>query len=96
MYKRIHSHIMLKENMKQIFKKSCSVPYALQPALDEELNQMQKDGIIATDNSEWATTMVIVPKGNGKIRVCGDFKVTINQCVEIKLYPLPMIEDIFA
>ena len=39
---------------------------------------------------------VIVPKSNGKIRVCGDFKVTINQCVETKLYPLPNVEDIFA
>jgi len=30
------------------------------------------------------------------IRTCGDFKVTINQCVETKLYLLPVIEDIFT
>ena len=58
---------------------------------------MQRDGIIEpTDNSEWATPLVIVPKSNGKIRVYGDFKATINQCVETKLYPLPTVEDIFA
>ena len=28
--------------------------------------------------------------------MCGDFKVTINQCVEAKLYPLPTTENIFA
>ena len=28
--------------------------------------------------------------------MCGDFKVTINQCVETKSYPLPATEDIFA
>ena len=39
---------------------------------------------------------MIVPKSNGKIRVCGDFKVTINQCAETKSYPLPTTEDIFA
>ena len=39
---------------------------------------------------------MIVPKSNGKIRVCGDFKVTINQCVETKSYPLLTTEDIFA
>jgi len=89
--------IRLRENVKPIFKKSRSVPYALQPALGAELDRMQRDGIIEpTDNSEWATPLVIVPKSNGKIRVCGDFKVTINQCVETKLYPLPMVEDIFA
>jgi len=48
--------IRLHENVKPIFKKSRSVPYALQPALDPELDQMQRDGIIEpTDNSEWAT-----------------------------------------
>ena len=89
--------IRLKENVKPIFKKNRSVPYALQPALEAELEQMQKEGIIEpTDSSEWATPLVIVPKSNGKIRVCGDFKVTINQCVETKLYPLPNVEDIFA
>ena len=39
-----------------------------------------------------------MPKANGKIRVCGDYKVTVNRCVETKVYPLPNpnIEDIFA
>ena len=40
--------------------------------------------------------MVIIPKSNGNLRVCGDFKVTINHCVETKTYPLPTAEDIFA
>ena len=38
--------IRLKENAKPSFKKSHSVPYALQPALDAELERMQKEGII--------------------------------------------------
>ena len=85
--------IRLKENVKSIFKKSHPVPYALQPALEAaleaELEQMQKAGIIEpTDSSEWATPLVIVPKSNGKIRVCEDLKVAINQCVETKLYSL--------
>ena len=89
--------IRLKENVKPIFKKSRSVPYALQPALEAELDRMHKEGIVEpTNSSEWATPLVIVPKGNGKIRVCWDFKVTINQCVETKCYPLTMVDDIFV
>ena len=59
--------------------------YALQPALETELERMQAEGILEpVERSEWATPLVIVPKSNGKIRVCGNFKVTINQCVETK------------
>lgn len=89
--------IRLKQGAKPIFKKSRSVAYALQPALETELDRMQAEGILQpVEQSEWATPLVIVPKTNGKIRVCGDFKVTVNQCVETKSYPLPTTEDIFA
>ena len=58
---------------------------------------MIRDGILEpVENSDWATPLVIVPKKNGRLRVCGDFKVTINQCVETKQYPLPTTDDIFA
>ena len=89
--------IRLKQGAKPIYKKSRSVAYALQPALEAELEKLQAEGILEpVEQSEWATPLVIVPKSNGKIRVCGDFKVTINQCVETKSYPLPTTEDIFA
>ena len=53
---------------------------ALQPILEVELNRMQKEGILEpVENSEWATPLVVVPKASGKIRVCGDVKVTINR-----------------
>ena len=89
--------IRLRQGTKPIFKKSRSVAYALQPALQLELSRMQREGILEpVERSEWATPLVIVPKSNGKLRICGDFKVTINQCVETKTYPLPTTEDIFA
>jgi len=45
--------------------------------------------------NDWATPLVVVPKANGRLRVCGDYKVMINQCVEKKVYPLPTT-DLFA
>ena len=89
--------IKLKEGTKPIFRKYRPVAYALQSTLEAELKRLQEEGIIEpVQTSSWATPLVVVPKANGKIRVCGDYKVTVNRCVETKIYPLPTIEDIFA
>ena len=86
--------IKLKEGARPIFKKSRSVAGALQPTLEVELKRLQEEGIIKpVQTGLWAMPLVVVPKGNGKIRVCG---VTVNRCVETKIYPLPTTEDIFA
>ena len=40
--------------------------------------------------------MVPVPKTEGTIRLCSDYKVTINPQFEIDQYPLPKPDNIFA
>ena len=75
---------------------SHSVAYALHPALEVELNRMQLEGILeSVKRNVWATPLVIVLKNDDKLRVCGDFKIIISQCVETKAYPLLATEDIF-
>lgn len=46
--------------------------------------------------SEWASLLVVVHKPNNKVRLCVDFKVSLNQVIENEHYPLPQAEDIFA
>ncbi|KAK3712034.1 hypothetical protein QZH41_000190 [Actinostola sp. cb2023] len=71
------------------------VPYALRPKVEAELERLEKEGILSkVEYSEWATPIVV--KRNGSVRICGDFKVTVNPVLLAEQYPLPRIEDIFA
>ena len=74
------------------------MPYALRSKLDQELERLEKAGIIEPIQfSEWAAPVVPVVKRDGAIRVCGDYKVTVNQAAKLDTYPLPKkIDDMFA
>ncbi|XP_031550150.1 uncharacterized protein K02A2.6-like [Actinia tenebrosa] len=70
---------------------------ARKPEVEQALDELEAEGVIVGVNySEWAAPIVTPVKKDGSVRVCGDFKVTINPQLEIDEYPLPRIEDIYA
>ncbi len=46
--------------------------------------------------SEWAAPVVPVIKKNSTIRLCGDYKVTVNQAANTEVYPLPRMEEVLS
>lgn len=90
--------IRTKENAVPVFCKARPVPYALREQVEKELAELEKAEVIyRVRHSTWATPLVIVPKKNGsEIRICGDYRVSVNKCIEVDHYPLPLPEDIFA
>ena len=95
--KTIKAKLKLKENATPKFHCSRTVPFALKEAVEQELNRLEKKGVLTrVDHSDWAAPIVHVPKKDGKVRVCGDCKVTVNQCLDVDQYPLPRPDDLFA
>ncbi|KAL3993537.1 DDB1- and CUL4-associated factor 15 [Sarotherodon galilaeus] len=67
------------------------------PPRNAELKRLTELGVITpVEHSDWATPVVPVNKKDGSVRLCGDFKVTLNSQLCVDKYPLPRIEDLFA
>ena len=66
--------------------------------VSDELDRLEKQGIIQkVKNSDWAAPVVPVIKSDGRsLRLCGDYKVTINAASKCDKYSIPRIEDIYA
>ena len=95
--KGLEAHITMKDGAKPIFIKPRRVPYALKEEVEKELDKLEKNGVIVkTDRSDWASPIVVVPKADKSVRICGDYKVTINSAVEDEQYPLPTQQDLYA
>lgn len=77
--------------------KTRPVPYAIKPKVEAELDRLVKSGVLEpVSTSNWATPIVPVMKKDGALRICGDFKVTVNPVLTAEQYPLPLIDDLFA
>lgn len=48
------------------------------------------------DHSDWASPVVVVPKKDGRLRLCVDYKVSVNKFLQVDQYPLPRPDDLFA
>ena len=95
--KGIEAAIALKAEHQPRFCQARVVPYALRPKVEAEIDRLCEEGIISPLKfSDWATPIVPVVKKNGDVRICGDFKVTINPVLCVEKYPIPRIEDLFA
>ena len=71
------------------------LPIALQLTFKTELESMVNKGVIApvTEPTKWVSSMVVVQKKSGKVRLCLDPR-NLNQAIMRSHYPLPTIEEV--
>ena len=79
------------------FYKARPLPYTLRTKGEKELDRLQQQNVIEpVQFSDWAAPIVPVPKSDGSVRICGDYKVTVNKAAKVDQYPIPRIDDLFA
>lgn len=95
-YAKVVLEVSDSENVRPVFFKPRQVPYAFRSKVEEVLNRLEELGVISpVESSDWGTPLVPVLKSDGGIRICADYKVTINKHLSDNQQPLPRIEDIF-
>eukprot|EP00118_Oscarella_pearsei_P023941 m.294194 g.294194 ORF g.294194 m.294194 type:complete len:713 (+) comp40742_c0_seq74:392-2530(+) len=79
------------------FLKARPAVYSLRDGIGQELDRLEKKGVLQkVSTSRWATPLVVVTKPDKSLRLCGDFKVTVNKVLDVDQYPLPKPDDLFA
>ena len=61
-----------------------------------ELRRLEKGVLKKVESSDWETPNVSVLKPDGTVRICGDFKLTLNQYQDVPEYSMPTGEELFA
>ena len=90
-----HYHIRLDSNAVPMQHAPRRVPVPLRARLKETLDDLVRQEILAPveQPTPWISSMVVVPKKDGTLRICLDPK-DLNKAVQREHYPLPTIEDI--
>ena len=90
--------ILVEERATPHFCKAQTVPYTLKDLVDKELDRLvAEDTLEPVQFLDWASPIVPVLKADKlSVRVCGDFKQTINPVSRLDRYPIPKIKDLFT
>ena len=76
----VYAKLTLQPNAEPKIFKPWPVPFALRDATERDPEWLESLGVIEkVSYSDWAAPIVPVPKPDGSICICGDYKATIIQ-----------------
>lgn len=78
---------------KPISRPPYRIPQAREEFVKQEIEKGLKTRLIRPSTSPWAFPVVVVPKQNGKLRMCINY-IPLNRVTKKNAYPLPLITDI--
>jgi len=87
--------LQLSEGAQPVFRGPRVIAIPLREKTKSALDLMEKSEFIeACSPGPGGTPIVPVLKSNGEVRICGDFSVTLNLCLEVTGRALPLIDDL--
>ena len=96
-FKATKAKIVVEGNASPKYCKARPVPYAIKDKIEKELKRLENEGTIEQVTfSEWAAPIVPIVKEDQSVRICGDYKVTVNAVSKLDNYPIPKAEDLFT
>ena len=95
--KGVEAQIHVPPDTQPRYFKPRPLAYSLKAKVERELDRLQAAGVIKpVQFSDWAAPIVPVVKTDGNIRICRDYKVTVNAVSKLDNYPLPRVDDLFS
>ncbi|MCG8047630.1 MAG: RNase H-like domain-containing protein [Candidatus Thiodiazotropha endolucinida] len=87
--------IKVDPSVKPVIHPPRKIPISMKEKVKSELKRMEAEGVIKkqTQPTDWVNSMVVVPKSNGKVRICIDPR-DLNKAVLREHYPMKTIDDI--
>ena len=72
------------------------IPAAYKTVVNQQVQQMQQNGIVEDANSPWSSNLVIVKKLNGKLRICANLKGVNALTKRTTSFPINFQEESLA
>lgn len=71
------------------------IPVIQRDKVAQMIDEMRAQGVVKPSSSPWSSPIVLVPKKDGSLRFCVDYR-RLNSVTKKDVYPLPRIEDILV
>ena len=90
-------HITIDQSVKPVVHAPRRIPVVIKEKLKTTIDKMERLNVIEkiTEPTDWVSSMVVVEKANGSLRICLDPK-DLNKAIKREYYHMPTAEDIFG